>query len=115
MSVFGKKSMINWNYDDHTQESAIKFNRTKPELQLEILKKWYPIGTNFVKWYDFNFKYSSSTKYTIIGYNETSYGFGIRYSDNKWDVNSVINPIYTIIDPEFIKSILRNDKLNKLI
>jgi hypothetical protein len=44
MSTFGKKSLIWWDYDDDSRQNAIRFNHTDSEMQLKILKKWYPIG-----------------------------------------------------------------------
>ncbi len=44
MSTFGKKSLLKWDYDS---VDYLRWNKTHKDLQLEILKKWYPIGEYF--------------------------------------------------------------------
>ena len=45
MSTFGKKALLNWNYNSG---QTLRYFSTDKELQLEILKKWYPVGENFL-------------------------------------------------------------------
>lgn len=44
MSTFGNKALIWWDYHKRDRDSLKRFNSTPKEFQLEILKKWYPIG-----------------------------------------------------------------------
>lgn len=41
MSTFGKKALAYWDYNS---KEGNRFVRSDKNLQLEILKKWYPIG-----------------------------------------------------------------------
>jgi hypothetical protein len=41
MSTFGKKALVFWNYDSNEWQ---RFSKTPVDIQLQILKKWYPIG-----------------------------------------------------------------------
>ena len=45
MSTFGKKALLNWNYNSGDTQ---RYFNTDKELQLEILKKWYPVGEFFL-------------------------------------------------------------------
>jgi hypothetical protein len=44
MSTFGKKYLRKWDYFNHTMVEKRRFNSTPMDFQLELLKKWYPIG-----------------------------------------------------------------------
>lgn len=44
MSTFGKKYLRKWDYFNHTIVEKRRFNSTPMDFQLELLKKWYPIG-----------------------------------------------------------------------
>ena len=44
MSTFGKKYLNKWDYFNHTKVEKRRFNSTPKDFQLELLKKWYPIG-----------------------------------------------------------------------
>lgn len=41
MSTYGKKALIDWDY---SKVDVKRFLKSDKNLQLEILKKWYPIG-----------------------------------------------------------------------
>ena len=62
MSTFGKKALLNWDYRSIEKK---RFNNSDKNLQLEILKKWYPIGEHCYI-HDSPMKF----RYTIIGYEE---------------------------------------------
>ena len=62
MSTFGKKALLNWDYRSIEKK---RFNNSDKNLQLEILKKWYPIG-EYCYIHDSPMKF----RYTIIGYEE---------------------------------------------
>ena len=44
MSTFGKKYLKKWDYFNHTMAEKRRFNSTPIDFQLELLRKWYPIG-----------------------------------------------------------------------
>ena len=44
MSTFGKKYLRKWDYFNHTKVEKSRFNSTTMDFQLELLRKWYPIG-----------------------------------------------------------------------
>ena len=44
MSTFGKKYLRKWDYFNHTMVEKRRFNSTDKDFQLELLRKWYPIG-----------------------------------------------------------------------
>jgi hypothetical protein len=73
MSTFGKKALNSWNYK-YSKENSLRFNHTPMDLQLEILKKWYPIGMECVK-FNLYFKNYDHFKYQIVGYEEIIGGF----------------------------------------
>lgn len=60
MSTFGKKALLNWDYNSDDRKRFVKSNKI---LQLEILKKWYPIGETF-------YTKKFNDEYIITGYNE---------------------------------------------
>ena len=120
MSTFGKKALSNWDYQ-YSEESAKRFNSTPAEFQLEILKKWYPIGMTCVK-YDRFFKKYSSILYEVIGYNTIGVGT-IHQLDLKKQLiihnktfyeNVTIHPIQFKPTDEWIKMMNREEKLNNL-
>lgn len=49
MSTFGKKALLSWNYNSG---DSLRYVNTDKEIQLEILKKWYPIGEKFYRYGD---------------------------------------------------------------
>ncbi len=118
MSTFGKKSLIWWNYEDHSRESALRFNHTPTNIQLSILEKWYPIGS---KCYIYR-SWSGNKKFTyeIIGYDKRN-----TYCDNHiikiqtfdtFDKKiETINPVRLVISPDDIIKIKRESKLNRII
>jgi hypothetical protein len=44
MSTFGKKALLSWDYNSDDKQ---RFLNSNEDIQLEILKKWYPIGEKF--------------------------------------------------------------------
>ena len=130
MSTFGKKALIWWNYDDHSKQNIIRFNHTNDELQLDILKKWYPIGS---RCREVN-RYSSITtnlnrivndkrpniyNWEIIDYTKTIGGYyvlKVRHIDTSNNFNRETNiiPLRSEISPDDLKRIKREAKLSKL-
>jgi hypothetical protein len=115
MSTFGKKALSYWDYDDNSKKNVMRFNHTNSELQLEILKKWYPIGCRCRK-------RSSDMSYSweIIGYDITIGGYyviKVKNVDNNnyfYTLESSFITLRTEISPDDIKIIKRESKLNKL-
>lgn len=60
MSTFGKKALLNWDYNSVDKK---RFSKSNKIIQLEILKKWYPIGETFYT-KDFN------KEFEVTGHNE---------------------------------------------
>ena len=112
MSYFGKKALRWWNYYDHSKEQFIRFNNSTKEIQLGILKKWYPIGTPF-KLTSLGIYYKSI--FYIKDYKLNQNGvYNIEYIDN-FSKSKEKNPILINVDDEFIKSIKREYKIEKLL
>jgi hypothetical protein len=60
MSTFGKKALLNWDYNSDDRK---RFSKTNKNIQLEILKKWYPIGEVF-------YSKNVNEEFIISGYKE---------------------------------------------
>ncbi len=112
MSIYGKKALLNWEYEGkNTFDELRRFHNTSKDLQMEILKKWYPIGSLFrkctvlsnVEDSDFN------GSFIIKEYLEYFYG---------WKVVVVGNDGMTYdVHPGFLrpsKEWLRDEKIKKL-
>ena len=119
MSTFGKKALVWWDYDDHTRDTAHRFNSTPKNTQIQILEKWYPIGSRFIKT---GAHYSTPTEYVIDGYVEMNYGWVIDYSPSElsWlrdggTQKRVINPINIVLHESFVKACKRQSKLERLL
>lgn len=119
MSTFGKKALMWWDYDDHTLNNAHRFNSTPKNIQIQILEKWYPIGSIFIKT---GAHYSTPTEYTIDGYVEMSYGWAIDYSptENSYTREGgvqkrVTNPINIVLHGSVVKACKRQSKLERLL
>lgn len=121
MSTFGNKALKKWDYQ-YTEENAKRYNSTQAEFQLEILKKWYPVGMICLK-YDRFFKKYDKTLYEIIGYD--SVGFAqinqlklkksLNINDKVYYENVTIHPIHFKPTDEWLKQINRDNKLNNLL
>lgn len=121
MSTFGRKSLIWWDYENRSKENAIRFYHTPMDIQLEILEKWYPIGSKchvIRPW-----KGSEKFNYVISGYTKHTsyYSIGVNPSDD--DTNWIkdpflkkqhLNPTKVLISPNDIKRIKRESKLDRL-
>lgn len=126
MSTFGKKYLKKWNYFNHTMVEKKRFNSTSIDFQLELLKKWYPIGMKVHKVsvrsaYPEDDKHQYDTDvYTII---EHVVGMGYHMVRIKSDVEIFLYPGRSegyVIDNRHalnvvpIKEELRDMKLEKL-
>jgi len=132
MSTFGKKALIWWNYE-YSKEGVTRFNHTDSELQLEILKKWYPIGSSCREKEKYTYKVPRAPggwDWEIIGYIKTIGGYytikvkyiGVVDYNYKSKIQgtkihnreSTFNIFNTELNPEDIKRIKREAKLSKL-
>jgi len=128
MSTFGKKALNNWNYK-YSKENALRFNHTPMDLQLEILKKWYPIGMECVE-FNLFLKNYDHFKFQIVGYEKIIGGVYnlelvkfvkyMRIGDNGQPTEAHIkekttaHPIHFKPTDEYFKMMDRENKLNKL-
>ena len=116
MSQFGKKSLSWWNWDGYLTDNKLsqKWNHTPKEIQLELLKKWYPIGMKG-RQILVGFNRPSETKYEITGYIEMMWGYelDLDYLDSNY--RKECHPVKFIPEPEDKNRILREIKLNRLL
>lgn len=114
MSTFGKKSLIWWDYNDHSKENAIRFNHSSDEIQLKILEKWYPIGMRFKRSDGYN-----KSIYVIKNYIKVYWGWSIEFdtvevSKYLYQDNKNINPVNIIPEPDCLIPLKREYKLERL-
>jgi len=118
MSTFGRKSLIWWDYENRTKETAIRFNHTPMDIQLEILKKWFPIGSKchvIMPW-----RGSVKYNYIIIGYTKHTCYYSIEVDPTEPDVYKTtqkrthLNPVKILISDNDLKRIKRESKLDRL-
>ena len=121
MSWFGRKSLVWWDYEDHSKESALRFNHTNPDKQLEILEKWYPIGS---KCYTHrSWSNNKNFNYEIVGYEKrtTFYDNYVVLIQLILEVDmldrkiSHLNPVRLVISPDDIVKIKRGSKLSRIL
>lgn len=113
MSYFGKKSLIWWDYYDHSKSQFIKFNNSDKKVQLAILEKWYPIGAPFKLLNGAAIKHNKN--FFIEDYKLNQNGtYNIIYIDNFKNFKEK-NPILIEMDENFIKSIKRQYKIEKIL
>jgi hypothetical protein len=123
MSTFGKKSLIWWDYDDHSKGNAIRYLHTPLDLQLKILEKWYPIGLRFTKDKGWGSLYQDSTIYKIIGYQQFQTFWGINaqiiegrdYRPLNQQSGDFINPVTILVEEDSVKIIKREYKLERIL
>jgi hypothetical protein len=121
MSTFGKKALINWDYDS---VDYLRWNKTPKDLQIEILKKWYPIGEYFYYHVPFDKKkIGGGLSVKIISYEEKIAGWFVAFkpqTDTKYFVEEEnkkrpnCNPLRLKPSKEFLreiklKQILKNE------
>lgn len=114
MSTFGNKALIWWDYHKHDRDSIRRFSFTPKDLQLEILKKWYPIGM-MVGFGDNKYKHE------IVEYSQHSTFWHVKVIW-KLENNSIMNgmqyikhPLNLYPSPEWEMQIKRQSKLNRLV
>ena len=128
MSTFGKKALNSWNYK-YSKETSLRFNHSPMDLQLEILKKWYPIGMECVK-FNLYFKNYDHFKFQIVGYEEIigelynlellKFVKFVRIDETGQPVETYIkekitaHPVHFKPTDEYFKMMDRENKLNNL-
>ena len=107
MSTFGKKALINWDYDSI---DYIRYNHTPKSMQLKILEKWYPLNSDFQYYTPFDKeKNGNGVRVKIIEHVETQYSWFIRFKysfdkDNNGLSNGV-NPLRFKPSKDFLREI----------
>lgn len=124
MSTFGRKSLVWWDYDNRSKENAMRFNHTPMNIQLSILEKWYPIGSNCNYIFYSQTVLSKINKYpsVILRYEKSSSFYRIvsQISQNGVIGNKVdilersVSPFKIVLSPDDIKQIKRESKLSRL-
>lgn len=116
MSTFGKKAINWWTYDNHEKTDVTRWLHTPRDVQLKILKKWFPIGMKVIKYSRYWNRYEK-TMYEVIGYSERRGYLALKVdSDNKLastDSPDIIPVMAKPIDEDYYK-IKREIKLNKI-
>ena len=83
MSTYGKKSLVYWDYSN---VDIKRFLKSKKEVQLMILKKWYPIGEKCQYYQMFSNKLENAT---ISAYSEyvSFYSVLLSVGDSSLNIN----------------------------
>jgi hypothetical protein len=109
MSTFGKKHLLKWDYFN---SDPLRFNRTKKELQLDILEKWYPIGESF--YYKLIWEPGMTHRSELVkieGYVNLNYRFLVRLGEKRNPVNPLLlEPTIEFLRNKKLEKILENDK-----
>ena len=121
MSTFGRKALIWWDYENHSKENALRYNHTPPEIQLQILHKWYPIGMKFKNITNLGVMHGYNN---IITYEQNNAGiYLIKYKYTS-DIHTYLrskfneytqNPVLTQPEENFLKALKRQYKIEKLL
>lgn len=112
MSTFGKKALIWWDYENHSKECALRYNHTPPEIQLQILHKWYPIGMKFKNINNWGIMKGYNT---VINYEQNNAGiYLIKYKSDIHNETYLQNPVLTHPEENFLKALKRQYKIEKL-
>jgi hypothetical protein len=120
MSHFGKKAVNFWDWDlylkkfNKDNDTFKRWNQTPKETQLELLKKWYPIGMKGRQILVGSNK-PSDLKIEITGYIEYIWGYqlDVDYVDSSY--RKECHPVKFIPEPEEKNRILRELRLDKLL
>lgn len=121
MSTFGKKYLNYWPYR-FIGDSCLRWNKTDKDFQLELLKKWYPIGMRGKP--ILAEKTTGGNLYEITGYIEHMWGWqlDVFYVDiifgkigTKFQLKKDVHPLKFIPEEEDRLRILREIRLDKLL
>ena len=112
MSQFGKKSLNWWDWEGYLTDNKFieKWNHTPKETQLELLKKWYPIGMTG-KCLLVGSRWSIGLKVEITGYIEYIWGYqlDVDYFDSEY--RKECHPVRFIPELEDRNRILRERRI----
>ena len=114
MSTFGKKYLNYWPYRfDDVSQSGNRWNKTDKDFQLELLKKWYPIGMRGKG--ILAGKTTGGNLYEITGYIPALWGWklDVDYVDSNFRKD--VHPIKFIPEEEDRLRILRELRLDRLL
>ena len=116
MSTFGKKYLNYWPYwfdEKITSDSCLRWNKTDKDFQLELLKKWYPIGMRGKA--ILSGKTTGGNLFEITGYIQHQYGWklDVDYVDSNFRKD--VHPIKFIPEEADRLTILRELRLDKLL
>ena len=119
MSTFGKKALNKWDYTN-TKENMMRFNKTPIELQLQILEKWYPIGTMCHKWNWLLKRYEAELtikNYTLMvgNYYNIETSKDVKLGDRNYKMSETYHPLQLYPKENDLKRILREEKLKRLV
>lgn len=118
MSTFGKKYLNYWPYRFDSKQNTIqldclRWNRTDKDFQLELLKKWYPIGMRGKS--ILAGKTTGGNLIEITGYIEHIWGWNLDVDYVGNDYRKDVHPIKFIPEEEDRLRILRELRLDKLL
>lgn len=113
MSTFGKKALIWWDYHTRDRAAILRFKSTPKPLQLQILEKWYPIGS-MVGLGDGKYNYK------IVEYVQYMTFWDVRVELLAQDsimskMSSWRNPLGLYLEPNTEKMLKRQYKLDRLL
>ena len=118
MSTFGKKYLNYWPYRFNSEQNTIpldclRWNRTDKDFQLELLKKWYPIGMRGKS--ILIGKTTGGNLIEITGYIEHIYGWNLDVDYVGSNYRKDVHPIKFIPEEEDRLRILRELRLDNLL
>lgn len=114
MSTFGKKYLNYWPYRfDNIGTEISRWYTTDKEFQLEILKKWYPIGMQGKS--ILAGKTTGGNLLEVTGYIEYIYGWNLDVDYVGENYRKDIHPIKFIPEEADRLRILRELRLDKLL
>ena len=113
MSTFGRKALIWWDYHTRDRAALLRFNNTPKPLQLQILEKWYPIGS-MVGLGDGKYNYKIVEYVQHLAYWHVRVELVAEESlMNK--MSSTRNPLGLYLHPDIEKMLKRQYKLDRLL
>ncbi len=116
MSTFGKKYLNYWPYrfdEKITGDGCLRWNKTDKDFQLELLKKWYPIGMRGKSILIGNT--TGGNLIEITGYIEHIWGWNLDVDYVGSNYRKDVHPIKFIPEEEDRLRILRELRLDNLL
>jgi hypothetical protein len=101
MSVYGKKALHHWRY---YSEEPQRYEHSDPNVQLLILKKWYPLNDIFV------YSQRDEDQLRVVGYKQNSGVYYLILLNISTNVKSMVYPLEVVPFIDTTKMhILRSD------